>query len=397
MAKPLDGVRICDFTLHAAGPYGTQYLSLLGAECIKIESRMRLDIHRRPHPVYGRLEAAEFDQGNGNKLAIELNLRSAKGVALAKRLVALSEVVTENFRPGVIRRLGLDYEVLKPLRPGLVMASVSASGQTGPEWADPGYAPIFAAVGGLGHLTGYADGPPVELRNMMDNVTGLTMACAVVVALYKARRTGQGDHVDVAAREVASSFIGDAIVAASAGIPVARKGNDMPYAAPHGVYPCAGEDRWITISVNDDQGWCALLQVLGATGPLADERFVDRTARWLNRCALDDALGLITRTHDARQLTAALQAAGVAAFPSLNARDLVEDPHLRMRETIVDLVGPQGKSRSMIGAPWRFDKTPVRMERWMPGLGEHNEYVFGELLGLSTAQIKALAEEEVIY
>jgi len=179
MAKPLDGVRICDFTLHAAGPYGTQYLSLLGAECIKIESRMRLDIHRRPHPVYGRLEAAEFDQGNGNKLAIELNLRSAKGVALAKRLVALSEVVTENFRPGVIRRLGLDYEVLKPLRPGLVMASVSASGQTGPEWADPGYAPIFAAVGGLGHLTGYADGPPVELRNMMDNVTGLTMACAV--------------------------------------------------------------------------------------------------------------------------------------------------------------------------------------------------------------------------
>jgi len=130
---------------------------------------------------------------------------------------------------------------------------------------------------------------------------------------------------------------------------------------------------------------------------LADERFVDRTARWLNRGALDDALGLITRTHDARQLTAALQAAGVAAFPSLNARDLVEDPHLRMRETIVDLVGPQGKSRSMIGAPWRFDKTPVRMERWMPGLGEHNEYVFGELLGLSTAQIKALAEEEVIY
>lgn len=151
--KPLDGVRICDFTLHAAGPYGTHYLSMLGAQCIKIESRARLDIHRRPHPVYGRLEPAEFDQGNGDKYAIELNLRKPKGVELAKKLVSVSDIATENFRPGVIRKLGLSYDVLKQLKPSLVMASVSAAGQIGPEWSDPGYAPIFAAVGGLGYLT----------------------------------------------------------------------------------------------------------------------------------------------------------------------------------------------------------------------------------------------------
>jgi crotonobetainyl-CoA:carnitine CoA-transferase CaiB-like acyl-CoA transferase len=396
MGKPLDGVRICDFTLHAAGPYGTHYLSMLGAECIKIESRERLDIHRRPHPVYGRWEAAEFDQGNGNKLAIELNLKKAEGVALAKRLVAISEIVTENFRPGVIKRLGLSYEVLKPLRPGLVMASVSASGQTGPDWADPGYAPIFGAIGGLGYMTGYEDGPPVEMRNMMDNVTGMTMACAVLIALYKARRTGQGEHVDVAAREVASSFIGDAVVAASAGLPIHRKGNDMPYAAPHGAYPCREPDTWISISVSSDADWRALADTLHAPDLLSENDFADRTGRWVHRRGLDQRIAALTRNEEAKILADRLQRVGVAAFPSLNAKDLVSDPHLRARETIIDMTGPQGKTRAVVSAPWRFEKTPVRMDRWMPGLGQHNEYVFGELLGLSTAAIKQLAEAEVI-
>ena len=395
--KPLDGVRICDFTLHAAGPYGTHYLSMLGAQCIKIESRARLDIHRRPHPVYGRLEPAEFDQGNGDKLAIVLNLRTARGVELAKELVAVSDIVTENFRPGVIRKLGLSYDVLKLLRPALVMASVSASGQVGPDWADPGYAPIFAAVGGLGYLTGYADGPPVELRNMMDNVTGMTMACAVLVALYKARRTGVGEHVDVAAREVASSFLGDAIVAASAGIPVHRKGNEMPYAAPHGVYRCHGDDAWISISVNTQAEWLALVHSLGVPDMANDERFGDAVRRWQHRAALDELITNSTCRHDAQALTAQLQGAGVAAFVSFNARDLAEDAHLRMRETIMDMTGPQGKTRAVVNAPWRFEKTPARMERWMPGLGEHNEYVFGEILGLATREIAELVEQEVIW
>lgn len=395
--KPLDGVRICDFTLHAAGPYGTHYLSMLGAECIKIESRSRLDIHRRPHPVYGRLEPAEFDQGNGDKLAIVLNLRTAKGVELAKKLVAVSDIVTENFRPGVIRRLGLSYDVLKQLRPALVMASVSASGQVGPEWADPGYAPIFAAVGGLGYLTGYEDGPPVELRNMMDNVTGLTMACAVLVALYKARKTGVGEHVDVAAREVASSFIGDAIVAASVGIPVQRKGNEMPYASPHGVYPCKGDDAWITISVKTQTEWEALARALEAPHLLEDQRFGDASRRWLNRKALDELIATLTSRYERKALTKQLQAAGVAAFASLSAKDLAQDEHLRMRGTVMDMTSPKGNTRAVVSAPWRFEKTPARMDRWMPGLGEHNEYVFGEILGLAKSEIARLIEQEVIW
>lgn len=395
--KPLDGVRICDFTLHAAGPYGTHYLSMLGAQCIKIESRARLDIHRRPHPVYGRLEPAEFDQGNGNKYAVVLNLRTPKGVELAKKLVRVSDIVTENFRPGVIRKLGLSYDVLKQLRPALVMASVSAAGQIGPEWADPGYAPIFSAVGGLGYLTGYEDGPPVELRNMMDNVTGLTMACAVLVALYKARKTGIGEHVDVAAREVASSFIGDAIVAASMGIPVRRKGNEMPYASPHGVYRCKGDDAWITISVNTQTEWEALARALAATHLLEDHRFRDASRRWLNRKALDELIASLTSRHDRKDLTKQLQAVGVAAFPSFSAKDLAEDEHLRARGTVMDMTSPKGNTRAVVNAPWRFEKTPARMDRWMPGLGEHNEYVFGEILGMAKSEIRRLVDEEVIW
>lgn len=395
--KPLDGVRICDFTLHAAGPYGTHYLSMLGAQCIKIESRARLDIHRRPHPVYGRLEPAEFDQGNGNKYAVVLNLRTPKGVELAKKLVSVSDIVTENFRPGVIRKLGLSYDVLKQLRPALVMASVSAAGQIGPEWADPGYAPIFSAVGGLGYLTGYEDGPPVELRNMMDNVTGLTMACAVLVALYKARKTGIGEHVDVAAREVASSFLGDAIVAASMGISVKRNGNEMPYASPHGVYRCKGDDAWITISVNTQTEWEALARALAATHLLEDHRFRDASRRWLNRKALDELIASLTSRHDRKDLTKQLQAVGVAAFPSFSAKDLAEDEHLRARGTVMDMTSPKGNTRAVVNAPWRFEKTPARMDRWMPGLGEHNEYVFGEILGMAKSEIRRLVDEEVIW
>ena len=326
-----------------------------------------------------------------------LNLRTARGVELAKKLVAVSDIVTENFRPGVIRRLGLSYDVLKQLRPALVMASVSASGQVGPEWADPGYAPIFSAVGGLGYLTGYEDGPPVELRNMMDNVTGLTMACAVLVALYKARKTGLGEHVDVAAREVASSFLGDAIVAASVGIPVQRKGNEMPYASPHGVYPCKGDDAWITISVKTQAEWEAFALAIEARHLLQDERFGDASQRWLNRKALDELIATLTPRYDRKALTKRLQAAGVAAFASLSAKDLAEDEHLRMRGTVMDMTSPKGNTRAVVNAPWRFEKTPARMDRWMPGLGEHNEYVFGEILGLAKSEIARLVDEEVIW
>jgi len=395
---PLHGVRVADFTLHAAGPFCAHILALLGAECIKIETAGRLDIFRKPHPVYGRMEAATFDQVASNKLSVQLDLKQPRGKELAKRLVAVSDIVAESFRPGVMDRLGLNYEALKAVKRDIVMVSVSASGQTGPERGYAGYAPLFGAAGGLGTLTGYEDGPPTEMRHVMDHSTGLTAAMATLAAYLRKKRTGEGQHVDVAAREVACGFIGDALLQfAATGVTPRRTGNDAPQIAPHNVYPCAGEDTWVSIVVATDDEWRAFANALRRPEWLRDARFASAQTRWSHRRELDADINAWTRGRSREEVTRILQAAGVAAFPSYTAQDIADDPHLSERGTIKSMAGPDGESRKVVGPPWRFSRTPAKLERWTPKLGEHNQYVFGELLGLSAGEIEELVASKVIY
>lgn len=395
---PLRGVRVADFTLHAAGPFCAHILALLGAECIKIETAGRLDIFRKPHPVYGRMGAATFDQVTSNKLSVQLNLKQPRGVELAKRLVAVSDIVAESFRPGVMDRLGLNYEALKRVKPGIVMVSVSASGQRGPERGYAGYAPLFGAAGGLGTLTGYEDGPPTEIRHVMDHSTGLTAAMAVLAAYLRRKRTGAGQHVDVAARDVACGFIGDALLQfAATGVTPRRMGNDAPQIAPHNVYPCAGDDAWVSVVVTTEDEWRAFAKALQRPEWFTDARFASAQMRWTHRRELDAEINAWTRARSREEVTRILQAAGVAAFPSYTAQDIADDPHLRERGTIKSMAGPDGESRKVVGPPWRFSRTPAKLERWTPKLGEHNQYVFGELLGLSAGEIEELVASKVIY
>lgn len=398
MIQPLQGVRIADFMVHAAGPFCGHLLSLLGAECIKVETALRLDNFRKPHPVYGRMEPATFSQVASNKLSIRLNIKTARGVELAKQLVAVSDIVGECFRPGVMERLGLGYEALKAVKPDIVMVSVSACGQTGPERGYAGYAPLFGATGGLGELIGYADGPPVEVRHVMDHSVGLNTTAATLAAYFHKKRTGMGQHVDIAAREVASSFIGDALLQfAMTGIAPRRQGNDAPPNAPHNVYPCCGKDVWVSIAVAGEDEWRGLARVLQRADWLADPRFLDANTRWQHREELDRDIAAWTLERSREDVTRMLQAAGVAAFPSYTAQDIADDPHLNQRGTIQDMVGPDGKSRKVVGPPWRFSRTPATFERGTPQFGEHNQYVFGELLGLAQSEVDALIEEQVIY
>lgn len=395
---PLRGVRVADFTLHAAGPFCAHILALLGAECIKIETAGRPDIFRKPHPVYGRMGAATFDQVTSNKLSVQLNLKQPRGVELAKRLVAVSDIVAESFRPGVMDRLGLNYEALKAVKPDVVMVSVSASGQRGPERGYAGYAPLFGAAGGLGTLTGYEDGPPTEIRHVMDHSTGLTAAMAVLAAYLRKKRTGAGQHVDVAARDVACGFIGDALLQfAATGVTPHRTGNDAPQIAPHNVYPCAGDDAWVSIVVATEDEWRAFAAALQRPEWLTDARFASAPMRWTHRRELDVEIGAWTRGRSREAVTRILQAVGVAAFPSYTAQDIADDPHLSERGTIKSMAGPDGESRKVVGPPWRFSRTPAKLERWTPKLGEHNQYVFGELLGLSADEIEELVASKVIY
>lgn len=396
--KPLAGVRIADFTNHAAGPFCTHMLAQLGAECIKIESEMRPDIFRRPHPVYGRLEAASFDQVASNKLSARINLKRPEGGDLARRLVALCDVAAESFRPGVMARLGLGYEQLRTVRPDIVMVSVSSSGQRGPESSVAGYAPLFGAWGGLGYLTGYEDGPPVEMRHVMDHSVGMNAAMATVAALVRRGRTGYGEHVDVSARDVASSLAGAALLEAASGGRPRRIGNDHPRAAPHGVYPTNQPDRWLTIAVMSQAHWRGLLDVMRRPDLARDARFGDQTARYAHRRELDAEIVRWTSALDPDGVVQRLQDAGVPAHLSWTVADIVADAHLRARRSIVQVPDPNGGSRAAVAVPARFSKTfEVGIERTTPALGQDEDYVFGDLLGLSAQQRRALEEAQVIY
>lgn len=392
---PLAGVRIADFTIHAAGPFCTHLLSQLGAECIKIESRTRPDAFRKPHAVYGRMSAATFDQVSANKLSVRLNLKQPEAVALAKRIVSASDIAAESFRPGVMKRLGLGFEDLRQVKEDLVFLSLSSCGQSGPDSHFAGYAPLFGAWGGLGWMSGYSDGPPVEMRHVMDHSAGIHAALATMAALHQRQRTGEAQHVDLAAREVASAMIGDALVLASLGLTPERPGNADLGMAPHGVYATAHADRWLTLAVRSDAEWRLLARVLGLNAD--DTRFASTPGRLRHREALDALLIACFADCKADEMAATLQQAGVCAHVSWNMEDIAADPHLRARGAVTQVSAPDIPERLAVGAPARFSRTgDVGIRRLTPTLGQDEEYVFGELLGLNAAQRADLEAREVI-
>jgi crotonobetainyl-CoA:carnitine CoA-transferase CaiB-like acyl-CoA transferase len=298
----------------------------------------------------------------------------------------------------VIGRLGLSFEDLRAVKSDIIMLAVSSSGQSGPDRHFAGYAPLFGAWGGLGEMTGYADGPPVEMRHVMDHTVGMNAAVAALAALHRRRATGRGGLVDVSAREVASSLLGEALLLAAAGEEPHRSGNDHPRMAPHGVYPAAGEDRWISIAVTDDAEWRAFAQAIGQPQLANDARFASEADRHGNRAVLEDIVSAWTKTLPADTAAERLQAAGVAAHASWTTPDIAGDRHLRERSAIVEVQEPDGKHRAAVGVPMRLSKgAEIGIHRGTPKLGEHEDYVYGELLGLSAAQRQALEDAEVIY
>jgi crotonobetainyl-CoA:carnitine CoA-transferase CaiB-like acyl-CoA transferase len=393
--RPLDGIRVTDFTNHAAGPYCALMLALLGAEVIRIESRARLDIQRRPHPVYGRMDIPNFDHLAGHKKSVTLNLKTETGQALAKEIVSVSDVVVENFRPGVMGRLNLAWENLKKLRSDLVMLSISAYGQNGPKSTRPGYAPIFAAEGGLGSMTGFSDGAPGEIRNQMDHQVGLTAALTIVALLEERELSGEGTYADLSATEVASMMIGESIVQALAGEEAMRIGTSHEVWSPHGVFPVIGEDNWIAISVRSDDEWERLV------GLISDSEWTEglekADARRAHREEIDVHLARWTSSYEAVELARSLQAAGVCADISMSAADIDGDYHLNARGSITRLVDSEFGNRRVIEAPWRFRLSPAPYDTWSPRLGADNEHVICGLLGHDPLDLERWVNSKVVF
>ena len=397
-AAPLAGIRVADFSVHAAGPFAGLMLAEMGAQVIKIESSARLDITRRPHTMYGK-PPSSFEQINANKMSVCLNLKEPRAVELALELVSVSELALENFRPGVLQRLGLGYEAMREVRPDIILVSLSSNGQTGPESNYAGYAPMFSALGGLGDLTGYADGPPVELRHAMDHTGGMLAAFAAVAALSARQRTGMGQHVDVSVRDLATSFIGPELldVAMNSREPH-RQGNRDYSAAPQGVYRCLGDDEWVSISVASEAEWRGFVEAIGSPPWATGEQFGDGFRRWRQHDKLDQLIGGWTSLHTAAEVTQKLQACGVAAHVSLAPDAMMRKAHLLARNAFPLVSNDDtGERQRAVTPPWRFSETPARIDQWTPTLGQHNMDVFSSILGLPEDEVRELEQTQVIW
>ena len=402
MVDVLAGIRVVDFSAIAAAPWATTLLALWGAEVIKVESLRKLDMSRTlVDPVtevrYELDASPAFSFINVNKLSIRLNLRKPEGVKLARELVKISDVVVESFKPGTISKLGLNYELLEKIKPGIIMLSSSVSGQTGPDRQRPGYAPMFSALAGFGSLTGYEDGPPTEVRITIDFLSAVTSCFAILAALLYRQRTGVGQYIDVSSREAVACLVGEAFMDYSMNKRVvSRTGNRDDIMAPHNCYRCKGEDEWISIAIATESEWEDFCKAIGNPEWTKEARFREPYRRWQNQEELDRLVEGWTTNYDHYEVMHALQRVGIAAAPSFSGKDIYTDPHLAQREFSQVIQHPIIGLRSMIAPPWKFSETPPIVKRHGPLLGEHNDYIYGELLGLSRQQIEKLEEEGVI-
>jgi benzylsuccinate CoA-transferase BbsF subunit len=329
-----------------------------------------------------------------------LNLTQPKAVGIAKQLAAKSDVVVENMRPGVISRLGLGYEALREVKPDIIFLSSSSCGQTGPDRGHVGYAPNFASAAGLSYVTGYPDWTPSVLSGAIDLRSATTAAFSVLAALICHQRTGEGQHIDLASQETSMMLNSHALMDYLInGRVQTRRGNQDIHdrMAPHNCYRCRGEDEWISIAVATDDEWKALCTAMDKPELAEDERFSEVERRWSRQEEIDGIVGEWTADRDAHELTRRLQEAGVAAAPSLSNKALFEDPHLKERGVFVQVDHPHLGKDWVLSPPFQLSETPASIRRHAPSLGEHNQQVFGDLLGMSAGEIEKLAEERVIY
>lgn len=386
--KPFEGVRVADFSWVAAGPWITKYLAQHGAEVIRIESSTRLDQTRGIAPfkdnIPGPNRAAQFAKYNNDKYGITLNLKQPRGIEIAKEIVARSDIVVENFAPGVMKRWGLDYEELRKVKPDIIMLSSSHQGQTGPHALQGGFGWHLTSLPGFIHLTGWPDRPPSAIYSPYTDVIGARYGVfSLIAALDYRRRTGTGQYIDLSQYEASVFFLSLHILNYTTNGQVAdRAGNRSPCAAPHGAYPCLGEDRWCAIAVFIDEEWQNFCKAIGNLPWTNEPKFSTLRARKENEDELDSLVAQWTSTMSAEQVMTVLQAAGVAAGVVRTVEELFHDPQLIHRSHFIELQHFELGKHKYEQPAYRLSKTPAKLHRAAPCLGQDNEYVYCELLGI---------------
>lgn len=397
---PLAGIRVLDFGWVAAGPSATKILADMGAEVIKVESRKRPDTTRfTPDNIQRSPETdPAFHSLNRNKLGITIDMTKPEGCELLRRLAARCDIVLENFFPGVMKKFGLDYESLVKVKPDIIMVSMPGLGNWGPQAETPAYAPGLAALSGLESMVGYKGERALGLQQpYSDYNAGTNSAFAALAALIHRKRTGEGQNIEVAQIEALVACIGEAVLdyQVTGKIP-GLEGNRHGRMAPHNNYLCAGDDKWVSIAVKTDEEWSSFIEVLSEVPQLKDKKFSTLEGRQASEDELNDLISGWTIGRTADDVTELLQEAGVAAFPCMDIGGCFLDPHNQEREIFIPSEHPVSGDEFIANLSWKMSESKGGVYRPAPLWGQHNRYVFGEILGLQEEEIARYEEAEVI-
>ena len=402
----LDGVRVLTLEQVHALPWGTSFLADFGAEVIRVESVNHMQDRRSGPFPHGQPSEEWWNEGGAlayfgtrNKSSLCLEVVHPKGKEIFLKLVESSDVVTDNFRPGTMRRFGFDHESLLEVNPRIISLSCTAYGHTGP-WRRAGSrARTVDAACGLSYLTGYEGGPSVRASsNYMDHSAGNNAAYAIMLALYNRERTGKGMRIDLSMQETGVSAIGPAVLEAQRGITRPRLGCGHLWKSPHNIYPCHGDDRWIAIAVSTDSQWRGLKRAMGSPEWAVDTRFDTMEGRWRDRHDLDEQLSGWTSGQEAEKLMLHLQQYRIPSGAVFTAEELATNGHLRDRGYLQEFYNdhaPQAGVRTYAGRPFRAPLMPLEIKH-VAALGEDNWRILRVLAELSEEEIGNLAEEGVI-
>jgi benzylsuccinate CoA-transferase BbsF subunit len=397
-----DGLKVLELGAGAAGPIATRYFADQGATVVRVESARRPDFLRMIHLTddnpHGLDGSPMFVLMNPNKKSVAINLELPEGIALLKRLIGWADVVAENFSPKAMAKWGLDHATLCFERPDLILVSSCLFGQTGPQRMYPGFGGQGAAISGFNHLTGWADRDAVgPYGTITDSLSPRYVAVLIAAALYHRKRTGEGQYIDVSQIETAVYSLSEMIVRFSAnGEVIGRRGNECEYAAPHGVYPCEGDDRWIAIAAFSDDEWRALCGEMGAPELATDTRFGTMNDRLENRDELDERIAAWTGSLAVHDLMLRLQRAGVEAGVVQRFDDLAVDPQLAARGHFEKLEHVHLGEMAFEHNAVRCSESPQRLHSPGPTLGEHTREVLRDALAMEPEEINGLAERGVL-
>lgn len=399
---PLAGIRVLSLTTGAAGPMVAHCLGFFGAEVVHVETRVRPDDHRGGLNRERWNKSPTFFKLHRNQKSVTINMSTAAGVEVAKRLVLVSDVVVENFTLRVLRNWGMDYPSLRPMRPDLVMISLRGFGSTGPYANYATWGPNLGPFLGMTYLwnTPEADTPTAEARAQHpDFMSGICGAFAVMTALLHRVRTGQGQWIDAAQVEAGAVPLGPQYLDSTVNGRVPRpQGNRRSWAAPQGAYRCQGDDQWCVISVETEEQWQDLCHALDNPPWSSESRFATMEERAAHHDELDQHLEQWTRQYPKYRVMEVLQGRNVPAAAIQDVEDLLHnDAHLRDRRFFMQMVEPELGPVATEGMPVRLRQTPGAFRSPAPLLGQHTTDVCGDLLGIDEREVRRLEEERVLY